>query len=86
MLLGDIIKNNSRMYPDRAGLIGEDGSIKTWSEINHRGNRLCNALAHLGLNKWDRIAVLSEDIRQYGFWVPQDHGGASSQAKLPSQP
>jgi long-chain acyl-CoA synthetase len=64
MLISDIPRKNARLYPDRVALI--DGDVRiTFSEFNVRVNRLAHAILNLGLNKGDRVAVLSENIYQY---------------------
>jgi acyl-CoA synthetase (AMP-forming)/AMP-acid ligase II len=62
----DIMEWNAQLYPDKVAF-GEVATEKQWTfkEHNEVVNRLCNALYGLGLNKGDRVAVLSSDLVEY---------------------
>jgi len=64
MLVGDIVRNNSRLLPNKMGII--DGEKKfTWRELNTRVNRLANAMLSFGYSKGERVAIISENCHQY---------------------
>jgi fatty-acyl-CoA synthase len=58
MTLGYSVVRNARKYPDKTAIICEE-KRRTYRELNERSNRLARALSGLGLNKGDRVAILS---------------------------
>lgn len=62
--IGDIVHANARRYPNRTSIIFRDKSY-TWKETNERINSLAHALLDLGLQKEDRVGVVSENTGQY---------------------
>lgn len=64
MLVGDIIRTTAARYPNKVGIIYGDKRY-TWHEVNARVNGLANGLLALGLNKQDRVAMLSRNCNQY---------------------
>lgn len=56
--MGDVLRAHARVYPDRRGARDLARSM-TFREWNARSCRLANALLGTGLQKGDRIAVLS---------------------------
>lgn len=64
MILGDILIQNVLRFPHKTGIVDETSKF-TWKEANDRANALANALISLGLNKGDRVAVLSDNCCQY---------------------
>jgi len=67
MLIGDILVNNARWYPDKVGIIdGLTGYRFSWRDVNSRVNRISNALIDLGVRKGDRIGLISENSLQCG--------------------
>jgi len=67
MLIGDILVNNARWFPEKVGIIdGPTGVRFSWREINARVNRISNALIDLGVQKGDRIGLISENSLQCG--------------------
>lgn len=62
--IGDIVHANARRYPNRTSIIFRDKSY-TWKETNERINSLAHALLDLGLEKEDRVGVVSENTGQY---------------------
>ncbi|MDY6861718.1 MAG: class I adenylate-forming enzyme family protein [Thermodesulfobacteriota bacterium] len=64
MVLGKILKRNSKLFPERVGLVYENIRL-TWGEIQKRVNSLVNGLLTLGLKKGDRIAVLADNSHRY---------------------
>ena len=64
MLLGDIPERNAGFYPTKTAVI--DGDIKiTHARFYDRVKRLGNAILAMGLEKGDRVAVLSHNCYQY---------------------
>jgi long-chain acyl-CoA synthetase len=64
MLVGDIPRRNSKLFPQKPAVIEADVTIN-FSHLNQRINRLANAIIGLGIEKGDRIAVLSHNCHQY---------------------
>jgi len=60
MVIGDIIYNNARSFPNKIGIVEERARF-TWSETNSRVNSLANALLDLGLGKGDRAAIIAQN-------------------------
>jgi acyl-CoA synthetase (AMP-forming)/AMP-acid ligase II len=61
MTIGNIVSRNAMCFPDREALVYEDVR-HTWGELNERVNRLANSLLSLGLEKGDKVAMLSENV------------------------
>ncbi len=64
MVLGNILKRNSKLYPKNESLVYE-GHRFTWEKTHERVNSLVNGLLDLGLRKGDRIAILSDNSHRY---------------------
>ncbi len=64
MFLGDLIRRNRTLFPDRPAFIFE-GKRFTWAEADQRINRLANALLGLGLERGDHVAILSKNCHEY---------------------
>lgn len=64
MLIGDILVNNARRFPDKIGIIDERSAV-TWREVNLRVNGLSNYLLGLGLKIGDRVGIICENCQQY---------------------
>lgn len=62
--LGDISKKSAISYPDYTATVFE-GTRLTYRELDHRVNRLANALMELGYQKGQRLAVLAENSHKY---------------------
>jgi acyl-CoA synthetase (AMP-forming)/AMP-acid ligase II len=64
MLLGDIPERNARFYPEKAAVI--DGEVKiSHARFYDRVKRLANFILSKGVEKGDRVAVLSHNCYQY---------------------
>ena len=63
MNVGELVKRCALWYSDRVAFIYE-GAHLTYKELNERVNRLSNALLSLGLQKGDRVAILSKNRPQ----------------------
>lgn len=62
--LGEIYTRNAKLYPNKEGIVYE-GRKLTYQELNLRVNRLISALAAKGINKGDRVAILSKNCPEY---------------------
>ncbi len=63
MLIGDIVCNYARSFPNKTALITEEASFP-WAEFNARINSLANAMLGLGLKKGDRAAILAQNGKE----------------------
>ncbi len=61
MSIGNIVARNARLFPDREALVYE-GIRTSWSRLNERVNRLADAFLSMGLEKGDKVAMLSENV------------------------
>jgi acyl-CoA synthetase (AMP-forming)/AMP-acid ligase II len=61
MSIGNIVSRNAINYPNKEALVFEDLRY-TWSQLNERVNRLANSLLSLGLQKGEKVALLSENV------------------------
>jgi acyl-CoA synthetase (AMP-forming)/AMP-acid ligase II len=64
MLVRDIIRLNAQRFPNKTALVFKDTRF-SYSQLNHRVNRLANALLGIGVTKGDRVAVLADNCSQY---------------------
>lgn len=64
MVIGDIVKSNARLFPNKMAMIDHRAKL-TWSQINARVNRLAQAMLGLGLKKGDRAAIISESCHEF---------------------
>ena len=64
MVIGDVVKRNAKRYPDKTATVFEDNKY-TFKEFNSRVNSLANALSDMGVQKGNRVAVLSDNCHQY---------------------
>lgn len=60
MWLTQLLERNRQCYPDRTALIDERRAV-TWSQFHDRTLELAHGLAELGIERGDRVAVLSRD-------------------------
>jgi acyl-CoA synthetase (AMP-forming)/AMP-acid ligase II len=75
MVVGDIVRKYSRLYPDDPAVRDGETTL-TWKELNERANRLSNALTRSGLKKGDRVAFISKNCRQFfELWFGLAKGG-----------
>jgi fatty-acyl-CoA synthase len=59
-VIADMIRRSSYHYPDKTALIFGDKRL-TYSELEDECNRVANALADLGVKKYDRVAILAHN-------------------------
>lgn len=64
MSLGDIIRRNARLFPNRIAYMSGTQQI-TFRQFDERINRLYGALRKRGLSKGDRVAILSYTRPEY---------------------
>ena len=64
MILGDIFRRNARRYPRKTGVVFGSTSL-SFSEFNHRINRLANALIALGMHPQDKVAIILDNCLEY---------------------
>jgi acyl-CoA synthetase (AMP-forming)/AMP-acid ligase II len=65
VLAGDILKANARSFSDRVGLIDEQGTRLSWTQLNSRVNSLANALLLMGVKKGDTVAIICENRHEF---------------------
>jgi fatty-acyl-CoA synthase len=64
LLVNDFLRRASRVYPDKTAVV--DGERRfTYRDLQHRVNRLSNALLGLGLRKGDRVCILSPNSHHF---------------------
>ncbi len=62
--VGDLLHRTARRYPDKLAVVADDRRV-TYAEFDVAANRAAHALAHRGLAKCDRLALLSHNSWQY---------------------
>jgi fatty-acyl-CoA synthase len=60
MNLGELLAQTARRFPHRAGLIHQD-RVVDWQTLNHRVDAAVQGLRGLGLNKGDKLLVMSRN-------------------------
>lgn len=61
-----LINRNALLYPDREAMKEVEGNrVNTYQALKDRANRMGNALYSLGLNKGDRVGILSQNSMEY---------------------
>ncbi|MFJ4812669.1 class I adenylate-forming enzyme family protein [Streptomyces longwoodensis] len=60
MWLTQLLERNRQCWPDRTALVDEQRSV-TWAEFHDRTAELARGLAELGIERGERVAVLSKD-------------------------
>ncbi|CAM5635905.1 hypothetical protein SALBM135S_05041 [Streptomyces alboniger] len=58
MWLAQLLERNRQCFPGRTALVDEDRSV-TWAEFHDRTAELARGPADLGIERGDRVAVLS---------------------------
>jgi len=64
MTIGDLVRTNAMYYPDQVA-IQEGEKQFTWREVDLRTNQLAHGLLSLGLQKGDRLAILTPNTLHY---------------------
>jgi acyl-CoA synthetase (AMP-forming)/AMP-acid ligase II len=62
---GDFLRLSAQRFPDRDCFVFDDGSSRSFAEVNGRVNRLACALQRRGVRKGDRAAILATDSGEY---------------------
>jgi long-chain acyl-CoA synthetase len=58
--LGDILRRNGQVFADKPGVIQGDVRL-SYRQVNERANSLAHGLRHLGVQRGDRVALLSRN-------------------------
>lgn len=75
MIIGDGLRRTAKVYPEKVAIIDKFGKYcpvdtrYTYREVVDRVNRLSNSLLSLGLQKGDRVALLT--ATRMGFYLSQ---------------
>jgi fatty-acyl-CoA synthase len=64
MLVSDFLRRAVRLYPQREAVVSGDLRF-TYAQFDERVNRLANGLRDFGVQKGDRIALLSPNAHQF---------------------
>ncbi|MGA2332920.1 MAG: acyl-CoA synthetase [Syntrophales bacterium] len=59
-VIADMIRRSSYHYPDKKALIFQDKTL-TYAQLEAECNRTANALSALGVQKYDRVAILAHN-------------------------
>jgi fatty-acyl-CoA synthase len=59
-VIGDMIRRTAYHYPDKPALIFQDKTL-TYRQLEDECNRTANALLDLGVEKYDRVAILAHN-------------------------
>jgi len=59
-VIADMIRRSSYHYPDKKALIFQDKTL-TYAQLEAECNRTANALSSLGVQKYDRVAILAHN-------------------------
>ena len=59
-VIADMIRRSAYHYPDKEAVIFGDISL-TYTELENECNRVANALSDLGIQKYDRVAILAHN-------------------------
>ncbi|MFC4536726.1 (2,3-dihydroxybenzoyl)adenylate synthase [Sphaerisporangium dianthi] len=62
---GEVLRARAREHPDRVALAAKEGAV-TYGALDRRADRLCAALAGLGLRRGDRVLVQLPNIVELG--------------------
>jgi len=68
-VIADMIRRSAYHYPDKAAIIYEDKTL-TYAQLEAECNRVANALRDLGIQKYDRVAILAHNtIHHVLIWM-----------------
>lgn len=68
-VIADITRRSAYRYPDKPALIFRDTTL-TYSQLEKECNKFANALISLGINKYDRVAILAHNtIHHVITWI-----------------
>jgi len=75
-VIADMIRRSRYHYPDKKALVSGDQSL-TYTELEEESNRVANAFLDLGIQKYDRIAILAHNtIHHVLTWLGCCKAGA----------
>jgi len=63
-VIADMIRRSRYHFPDKTALIFRDISL-TYTELEDQCNQVANALAALGVKKYDRVAILAHNTHHH---------------------
>src|SRR5690625_451246 len=66
MLTGDMLRRSAERFPNKAAILWQDQSI-TYQELDQEANRLANAVLAAGIQKVEKVGVLSRNRLEYGI-------------------
>ncbi len=69
--LGELLSRNTELFPHDTAVI-HGGNRFTWAGLNERVNRLANGLSARGVNKGDRLALLTQNNHH---WIEATFAG-----------
>ena len=68
-VIADMIRRSAYHYPDKAAIIYKDKTL-TYAQLEVECNRVANALRDLGIQKYDRVAILAHNtIHHVLIWM-----------------
>ena len=68
-VIADMIRRSAYHYPDKAAIIFKDKTL-TYAQLEVECNRVANALRDLGIQKYDRVAILAHNtIHHVLIWM-----------------
>ncbi len=59
-VIADLVRRSAYRYPDKPALIYKD-QVYTYLDLERKTNQVANALLSLGLQKYDRVAILAHN-------------------------
>jgi acyl-CoA synthetase (AMP-forming)/AMP-acid ligase II len=62
---GDFLRLSAQRFPDRDCFVFDDGSSRSFAEVNRRVNQLADALRRRGVSRGDRVAIMATDSGEY---------------------
>lgn len=65
--LGQLLRRQAMSIPHHTALLWSGGSM-TYAQLDERTDRLANALLECGLQRGDRVALISENAPEYVEW------------------
>ena len=63
-VVADLLKRSAYRYPDKKALIFNDITY-TYTELDEECNRFANALLNMGLQRYDRVAILAHNTAHH---------------------
>lgn len=66
MLTGDMLRRAAERFPDKPAILWQDTELNYY-DLNQAANRLANTLMESGLEKGEKIGILSRNRTEYGI-------------------